>query len=682
MLRKCLLCFGICYSFASSITAQSLTNEDWIMDNVFLEDDVEEDWASWVEEMEELKANPLDVNALTKEQLEQFPFLSDRIIENILYYVYKHGPLVSLKELAMVQDMDYRVLKLLTPFLYIGKGNDKKDVLSWKSVLKYNKQELSTRVDIPMYVRAGYASYTDEVLTESPNKRYLGTPLYHNLRYSFRYKDKVYAGITMEKDAGEQWFGKYNKKGADFYSPYLLIKDLGRIRTLALGNYRASFGYGLVLNTGFSLGKTITASQSNRQGFSKHSSCDEYNFFQGAGISYQVSKRWLISALYSYRNMDGIVDNSFIISIKKDGYHRLIRDFEKHKTFNNQVIGTNVNYNGKQYEFGVTAVYNVFNKILNPDFREYNKYYPRGKSFYNIGANYKVFLKKAVIGGEVAVDKCGKIAWINRIDYRFINNWNLLFINRYYDKSYQSIYGKSISESSMLQNEYGVFIGLETSFLKNIILANYTDIFYFPYQKYGISASGTSGIENTFQLTYSPFHSLSLFIKYRYKNKAEDMRDSEENKITAPGNQHKLNVYLSYQPSPKIKLKTAVYGNQKKTWNQPVYRGFLINQQVSIAPLKLPCQLDLSAAWFQTDNYDTRITMYEKSVLYAFSMPSFYGKGTRFALNVRYSFRNWLVLQAKYGLTYYFDRDKISSGTEEIQDCKKGDIYLQLRIKW
>ena len=63
-------------------------------------------------------------------------------------------------------------------------------------------------------------------------------------------------------------------------------------------------------------------------------------------------------------------------------------------------------------------------------------------------------------------------------------------------------------------------------------------------------------------------------------------------------------------------------------------------------------------------------------------LPSFYGKGTRFAVNVRYSFRNWFVLQAKYGLTYYFDREKISSGTEEIQDCKKGDIYLQLRIKW
>lgn len=46
MLRNCLLYLGICCFFASSVTAQSLTNEDWIMDNIFLEDDVEADWAS------------------------------------------------------------------------------------------------------------------------------------------------------------------------------------------------------------------------------------------------------------------------------------------------------------------------------------------------------------------------------------------------------------------------------------------------------------------------------------------------------------------------------------------------------------------------------------------------------------------------------------------------------------
>ena len=50
-----------------------------------------------------------------------------------------------------------------------------------------------------------------------------------------------------------------------------------------------------------------------------------------------------------------------------DGYHRLYREFEKKNMITNQVIGSNLNYNGKYCELGLTAVYNVFNKPLNPD---------------------------------------------------------------------------------------------------------------------------------------------------------------------------------------------------------------------------------------------------------------------------------------------------------------------------
>lgn len=662
--------------------SQSWKDNSVVTESYFIEENMEAEWASWVEEMDELRDNPLNVNTLNKEQLEQFPFLSDWLIENILYYVFKFGPLVSLNELSMVENMDYQTLKLLRPFLYVGSSEQTKDAISWKSVMKYNKQELSTRVDIPFYTRAGYAAYSDEYLSEHPNKQYVGSSLYHNLRYSFRYKDNVYAGITMEKDPGEQWFGHFNKKGADFYSPYLMLKGIGRLKALVIGNYRASFGYGLVMNTGFSLGKTMEATKVQRQGFSKHSSCDEYNFFQGVGGSYLLGKRWTLSGFYSFRKMDGAVEDNFITSIKKDGYHRLIKDFEKQHTFSNQVAGGNISYNGKNVEFGLTGVFNVFSKVLNPDRRDYNRYYLRGNSFFNVGTSYKFFLKHAVIGGEIAADRQGKIAWMNRVDYRLFNKWNFLLINRIYDKAYQSVYGKSFSESGMVQNEYGVYLGLETSCLKNILISDYVDFFYFPYQKYGISASGTSGFENTLQVSYSPLNSLSMLIKYRYKNKAKDTRDEEANKMVLPVSQHRLNTYFTYTPSERMMFKTAVYFNGKRRWNQQPYYGVLINQQAGFIVPKFPFQLDLSAAWFRTDNYDTRITIYEKNVLYAFSMPSFYGNGYRFSCNLRYSLKDWLVFQVKYGLTYYLDREAISSGTEEIRDCKKGDIYMQLRIKW
>ena len=45
------------------------------------------------------------------------------------------------------------------------------------------------------------------------------------------------------------FFALHNRQGYDYYSFYLLLKDCGRLKTLAVGNYRLSFGQGLVIST-------------------------------------------------------------------------------------------------------------------------------------------------------------------------------------------------------------------------------------------------------------------------------------------------------------------------------------------------------------------------------------------------------------------------------------------------
>lgn len=53
----------------------------------------EED-TNWEDELEELSRHlqePVNINTATKRQLEQFPFLTDIQIENLLAYVYIHG---------------------------------------------------------------------------------------------------------------------------------------------------------------------------------------------------------------------------------------------------------------------------------------------------------------------------------------------------------------------------------------------------------------------------------------------------------------------------------------------------------------------------------------------------------------------------------------------------------------
>lgn len=277
-------------------------------------------WDTHFEELSELRENPININTATKEQLERFPFLSDQLVENILYYLYKYGPMLTRNELWMIEDIDRQTIHYLLPFIYFETPEKEQYKPNIKRILKYGKQELSTRVDIPFYTKAGYQQYPAETLKKNPNKQYLGYGYYHNLRYSFHYRDQIYAGITAEKDAGEPFFTGQNKKGYDFYSLYLLIRNIGHIKTLALGNYRVSYGYGLVINTDFGMGKTATLSTlgNKSRGIRKHSSTDEYNYFQGMAVSYKLAKRWTLDGFYSYRKMDGVykvVEKRWISSV-------------------------------------------------------------------------------------------------------------------------------------------------------------------------------------------------------------------------------------------------------------------------------------------------------------------------------------------------------------------------------
>ena len=111
-------------------------------------------WQNLMEDLAELKEHPININTATKEQLERFPFLSDRLVENILYYIYKHGPMLTEKELMMVKDMDIRIARLLKLFITFQQPDKEPSKPALKNIFKYGKHELSTRVDIPFYTRS------------------------------------------------------------------------------------------------------------------------------------------------------------------------------------------------------------------------------------------------------------------------------------------------------------------------------------------------------------------------------------------------------------------------------------------------------------------------------------------------------------------------------------------------
>ena len=197
-----------------------------------------------------------------------------------------------------------------------------------------------------------------------------------------------------------------------------------------------------------------------------------------------------------------------------------------------------------------------------------------------------------------------------------------------------------------------------------------------------MSKNGTQGFDGVLQISYSPRYELDMFIRYRYKTKYKDYTDEDENKLTIPYNQHKWKYQLNYSPINELLLKTTIDAVHYSFQQSEPSQGVLIGQSIGYTFKKLPLQLDASVAWFHTDDYASRISLYEKGLLYSFSIPSFYGEGERLAFHARYELNKHFIFQAKYGWTHYRDREVIGSGLEQIDGNTKSDLYLQLRWKF
>ncbi len=685
--RRCLFfCLILFLSFHAPLFSQTETPSEWedVTEQLSLDNEEEEkDWTNNLEDLAYLKDNPLNLNRITKEQLEQFPFLTDLQIEHLLYYLYVSGPIKTVYELQMVEDFDRQTIQYLLPFVYVGEVEKKSILPHWKDIWKYGKHELITRIDIPLYRKEGYRQHSDSLLTADVNKQFIGSSYYNSLRYGFHYKDLLYCGITAEKDAGEPFFRSVNKYGYDYYSFYFLAHNLGKLKTLALGNYRMSFGQGLVLSSDYTLGKSsaIATMGYKSTGIKKHSSTDEYNFFQGAAATYK-DKDFTFTGFYSYRNLDGIVTDGVLTSIKRDGMHRIPRDVERKNVASIQLMGGNVGYSFHNLKMGFTGIYYFFDKNYMPQSQPYNYYNLRGKEFYNLSLDYKYRWNKVYFFGETAAGNSGGLATLNTISFSPAAGYQLLFLQRYYAKDYRALYARSVSEGSSVQNENGCYLGIEAKPIRFWKLFAYADFFHFPWLRYGVDKP-SSGFDGLVQATYMPTTNLTMLFRYRYKSKDKNYTpEGSDVKAVLPYIQQKVRYQIGYLLQNNLSLKVTA----DWVWANPegikAKHGYMFLNNFSYKFQNLPLSFDVYYGMFDTNDYSARISSYERGMLYAFSMPSFYGKGVRFAINSRYDFNRNLMIMAKFGQTRYTDRNAIGSGLETIYDDTKADVNFQLRWKF
>lgn len=623
----------------------------------------------------------IDINHTKKEQLERLQFLSDRQIEALLYYIYQYGPMKDLSELQLIDGFYLQDIRNLLPYVSLSSSGNI-NPLRFASVLKYGKSEVLSRTDYQIEKKEGYKYPSAETWKRYPNKQYyLGEPYYESFRYKFHYKDRVYFGFTTEKDPGEPFFNKYHK-GFDFYSAHFQINDIGHLKTFVLGDYNVLFGQGLMINTHFGLGKScwVNNVETRFEGLQKYSSCNEFNYMRGIGTTLQFG-RMEYTEFYSYKDVDGPLNGSEFTSIKQDGYHRTSNEISRKNTVSMQMNGFRIAYKHNDLELGCNLLNTWLGKDLQPKHSGYSYYDFSGDQQHSYSFDYRFRWHKFRCFGETAMTNNNAAATLNALTYRPSHLIAITLLHRTYSKQYHLFYSSAFSENTKTTNESGLYLAAEINPLKYWCFATYIDVFKFPWKRYGVPATNTKGFDFLLQSICTPTPRFEFITTFRFKEKDDRLTISSQKKdtIIVPFDRSSLKLQLKYTPMARLSFKTILAGSYTLYHGCSANYGRLLSQDVRYEFRRFPLTAQFRYEYFNTDTYENRIYTYENDVLYAFSIPSLYGRGYRYYLNLRYKPIDNLSVYLKLARTTFTDRNYIGSGLDKINDNHCTTLRFLLR---
>lgn len=633
--------------------------------------------------------HPLNLNKADLSDLEELGLLTDIQLNNLISHIQKNGKLLTLEELQTIEGFYAETIREILPFITIGSQGEYQP-LNFKDLRQYGENEMVIRYQDVLEEKEGYSPIEDSVLAKKPNSRYLGSSERIYTKYRFHYGDHLSVGIVAEKDPGEEFFKGTQKNGFDFYSGHFFLKNQGKIKRLAIGDYQAQFGQGLTYWSGIAYGKSanIMLVKRSEAGLKPYTSVDENRFLRGGGVTLKFNQ--IETTLFYSRNLldanvDVINEDSTELaatSLQQTGFHRTPGELVDKNAVTEQTIGGHLAYNTRRLSVGATGIYRDLDVLFQPNLQPYSQFRNSNKHQEKVGMDYNWIYKNVNLFGEYAKGRNAGSALVTGAIMALDPKLSLSVLYRDYQRDFQPIVSAGLGEGSSTENEKGLYLGIVVKPVKRWTLTAYHDQFTFPWLRYMADAP-SKGYQYLVQLTYQPSKQLEMYVRIRTKIK-EQNTPVELNRIDYLVNVQQTNYryHFSYQLSDAIHLKSRVELVNYHLEEAPFEVGYLIYQDVMYQLKDKPYSFSFRYALFDTPSYNSRIYAYENDVLYSFSIPAYYNRGTKTYLNFRYQIKKGIIVWLRYSLTYYDNINIISSGLEEIKDNHKQEIKAQVRLKF
>lgn len=662
--------------------------EDLLQD---ADEDSEFDFNTAFEALEIFRENPLDLNTAQEEDLRELTLLTDVQIGNLLSYRQQLGSFLAIYELQAIPGFDLATVRRILPFVSVNRGVDDFQA-SLGDMLGRGENELYLRWRRILETQRGFIP-TEANPDSTP---YLGDPHQLYVRYRHLYSNRLSYGFSAEKDRGEEFFTGSNQKGFDFYSAHIFLRDYNRtVKAVALGDYTASFGQGLILFTGFGFGKSALVTSIKRGGrtLRQYTSVNEASFLRGAATTLAFGNNWELTALVSYRGRDGnllqsadTLDNEDvqfrISSLGITGFHRTAAEIEDRNAVQHFLVGGSLKYQPAWGHVAFNAVRHQLDKPLTLREQPYNRFFFQGQELSNASLDYSWRWRNLSLFGETAVSDNGAVATINGLLATLDRRVDLSILFRSFPRDYQSLLGDPFAETTGGRNETGLYIGTEIRPAKHWTFAAYYDMWVHPWLRFTADAP-SRGHEYRARLTYYQKRRLEIYLEVRDETKGLNVRQFEQNiDAVLPTRRFQTRLHLAYKVTKALEWRSRLdWGFTDNDVNDR-QRGFGIYQDLLYRPAGSPWIFSSRIAFFDTDGYQVRFYNFENGLLYNFAIPAYYNQGSRFYINVRYKgFRN-LTLEARYARLYWADQETIGSGFEQINGPTRTEVGAQIKYQF
>ena len=546
------------------------------------EEESEFDYNTQFEQLSFYVENPLNINQATENQLNDLGLLSALQVQSILQYRQEIGKLIAIYELQAIPNLDLATIQKIRPYVMVSQTLDDFNV-SLKDQLTKGTHQLIARTQQVLESKVGYQ------LNDFQTIPYQGSPQQFYLRYRYNYGTNLSYGITMEKDAGEDFFTGSNPLGFDYYSGHFYLKNINStIKAITIGDFEARFGQGLIAWSGFGFGKGAFVTNIKRIGRSlqAYSSVNEVNFLRGIGTTLALGKNVEATIFSSIRQRDANItaldtsdidpDILEISSLQTTGLHRTINEIEDENAIQQWTSGVQVKYISRKGHFAINSIYHQLNAELQVSAQLYNQYRFQGNNLLNMSFDYNYSFRNFHFFGETALSDNNALATTNGVLIGLDKSVDLALLYRNFEKDFHTLLTNSFSEASGTTNEEGMYLGVSIHPNRRWNLSIYYDAWRYPWLRFGVDAPSV-GHEYLIQLEHKPNKKTQLYARLRQEVKQVNAVDNDipmdflVNRIRTQGRLH-----FSTQLTDGLTLRSRAEISQFKRGNEPQKNGFLL----------------------------------------------------------------------------------------------------------